>query len=129
MIRINLLPYRAARKKENIRIQVNIFIGSVVILVGLIFLSYSFLNRKIGSQLYAGLIHSLSERGFHSVIGGIALPNEPSVKLHERLGFEKVAHFKEIGWKFDKWIDVGYWQLNLSLAEPMRGPDGVRRLI
>lgn len=47
MIRINLLPYRVARKKENIRIQVNVFIGSVVIVVGLLFLFNTFLNRKI----------------------------------------------------------------------------------
>jgi type IV pilus assembly protein PilN len=47
MIRINLLPYRAARKKENIRIQVNVFVGSVVILIGIIFLYNSHLNGQI----------------------------------------------------------------------------------
>lgn len=47
MIRINLLPYRAARKKENVRIQVNIFIGSLIILAGLIFLLNNYLNGKI----------------------------------------------------------------------------------
>jgi len=40
----------------------------------------------------------------------IALPNEASVRLHEKLGFEKASHFKEVGFKFDQWIDVGYWQ-------------------
>lgn len=44
------------------------------------------------------------------MIGGIALPNAPSVALHEKLGFEKVAHFKEVGFKFGQWLDVGYWQ-------------------
>ena len=44
------------------------------------------------------------------MIGGIALPNKPSVILHERLGFRKVAHFKKVGYKFGKWIDVGYWE-------------------
>jgi phosphinothricin acetyltransferase len=34
--------------------------------------------------------------------------------LHEKLGFEKVAHFKEVGFKFDRWTDVGYWQLKLA---------------
>ena len=47
------------------------------------------------------------------VIGGVALPNAASVALHEKLGFQKVAHFKETGWKFDQWIDVGYWELIL----------------
>ena len=46
-------------------------------------------------------------------MGGIALPNEASVALHEKFGFQKVAHFKEVGQKFEKWIDVGYWQLVL----------------
>ena len=40
----------------------------------------------------------------------IALPNEASVVFHEKMGFQKVAHFKEVGNKFDQWIDVGYWQ-------------------
>ncbi|MCC8363332.1 GNAT family N-acetyltransferase [Lysobacter sp. A6] len=48
-----------------------------------------------------------------TVIGGIALPNDASVALHERLGFEKVAHFKRAGFKQERWIDVGYWQLLL----------------
>lgn len=43
-------------------------------------------------------------------IGGIALSNEACVKLHERMGFSKVAEFKEAGFKFNRWIDVGYWQ-------------------
>ena len=47
----------------------------------------------------------------HSIIGGIALANNASVALHEKFGFEKVAHFKEVGWKFNTWVDVGYWEL------------------
>ena len=47
----------------------------------------------------------------HGVIGGIALPNMPSQKLHESLAFKKVAHFEQVGWKFGKWIDVGDWEL------------------
>ena len=44
---------------------------------------------------------------------GIALPNDASVALHERLGFTKVAHFREIGRKFGRWVDVGYWEVLL----------------
>jgi phosphinothricin acetyltransferase len=51
------------------------------------------------------------------VIGGIALPNEASVALHERMGFEKVAHFREVGLKFGQWIDVGYWQRKLDSGQ------------
>jgi L-amino acid N-acyltransferase YncA len=35
------------------------------------------------------------------------------VALHEKMGFTKVAHFKEVGYKFGRWLDVGFWQLNL----------------
>ena len=46
-----------------------------------------------------------------ALIGGIALPNDASVRLHEKLGFEKVSHLKRVGFKFERWIDVGHWQL------------------
>ena len=59
------------------------------------------------------LLAALREINFHTVIGGIALPNPASIALHERLGFRKVAHFEQVGWKFGRWIDVGYWQLLL----------------
>lgn len=68
-------------------------------------------GKGIGSALYQELFKKLKEKGFHSFIGGISLPNPGSVALHEKFGFKKVAHFKEIGNKFNKWIDVGYWQL------------------
>ena len=70
-------------------------------------------GNKIGSRLYGELVDQLEIAGFHTVIGGIALPNEGSVALHEKLGFKKIAHFKEVGWKFQRWVDVGYWQLIL----------------
>ena len=72
-----------------------------------------YLRRGIGLRLYEALLTELRLRGIHAVIGGIALPNAASIGLHERLGFEKVAHFREVGRKFDRWIDVGYWQLCL----------------
>ena len=71
-------------------------------------------GRGIGSALYRALIGELRQRGVHAVIGGIAQPNPASVALHEKLGFEKVAHFKQVGRKFDRWVDVGYWELLLD---------------
>ena len=67
----------------------------------------------IGSQLYGQLIDRIRNKNYHAVIGGISLPNTASIALHEKFGFEKIAHFKEVGYKFDKWIDVGYWELIL----------------
>ena len=68
-------------------------------------------GQGIGTRLYAGLLDRLVDLGFHSIIAGISLPNEASIKLHERFGFEKAAHFREVGNKFGRWIDVEYWQL------------------
>ncbi len=70
-------------------------------------------GRGLGTQLYTALVADLKKRGLHGVIGGVALPNAASVALHEKLGFQKVAHFREVGWKFKQWIDVGYWELIL----------------
>jgi phosphinothricin acetyltransferase len=78
-----------------------------------VYLHPAFTGRGIGSKLYEALLADLRERGFHTAIGGIALPNPSSIALHERFGFRKVAHFDEVGWNFGGWIDVGYWQLLL----------------
>jgi phosphinothricin acetyltransferase len=71
-------------------------------------------GKGIGSALYKTLLEELRAREIHMAIGGIAQPNPASVALHERLGFEKVAHFKQVGRKFDRWIDMGYWELQLG---------------
>jgi phosphinothricin acetyltransferase len=68
-------------------------------------------EKGIGTLLYGKLLDELSQTQVHAIIAGIALPNEASIKLHERFGFEKVAHFRQIGFKSGRWIDVGYWEL------------------
>ena len=78
-----------------------------------IYLAPEAAGKQIGSKLYAELIKRLRKTEYHAIIAGIALPNDASVALHEKFGFEKVAHFKETGYKFGKWIDVGYWELML----------------
>jgi len=72
------------------------------------------LGRGYGTRLYAALLDELRQRHLHNVIGGISLPNAASVALHEKLGFRKLGEFREVGWKFSRWIDVGYWELLLS---------------
>jgi len=66
-------------------------------------------GKGLGSALYGALLPMLEAGGIHSVIGGIALPNEGSVALHEKFGLRKVAHYDEVGIKFGQWIAVG-WQ-------------------
>ena len=78
-----------------------------------VYLDPQHFRRGFGGALYSALLEDLRERGFHCAIGCIALPNESSVTLHEKLGFEKIGVFGEVGRKFGRWIDVGYWQLIL----------------
>lgn len=87
-----------------------------------IYLEASAGGKGHGSRLYGALLAELRSRPLRTIIGGIALPNEASVGLHEKLGFRKVAHFERVGWKCGRWVDVGYWQL--SLSEDEHPPDG-----
>jgi L-amino acid N-acyltransferase YncA len=61
--------------------------------------------------LFSALLNELRTRKFHSVIGGVALPNPASIALLEKFSLRQVAHFRQVGNKFGQWIDVGYWQL------------------
>lgn len=70
-------------------------------------------GQGFGHRLYVELLERLRAKQLHVAIGGIALPNPASIALHERLGFRKVAHFAEVGYKFGRWLDVGYWQRTL----------------
>ena len=79
-----------------------------------IYLDRSETGHGIGTELYGALLKNAEDASLHTLIGVIALPNDASVALHEKLGFEKAGHFVEVGRKFDRWVDVGYWSLALS---------------
>jgi len=79
-----------------------------------VYLDRAATGRQIGSALYAALIDRLAARGAHVLVGVIALPNDASEALHAKLGFERVGILPEIGHKFDRWVDVAYWSLDLS---------------
>ena len=83
-----------------------------------VYLAPDLAGKGLGTALYQQLLERLSASGYHRVIGGVALPNAASVALHEKLGFEKVAQFREVGFKFGRWIDVGYWEKSLACASP-----------
>lgn len=68
-------------------------------------------QKGIGTQLYEKLFAELRETDFHAIIAGISLPNDASIRFHEKFGFEKVAHFREVGYKLGRWVDVGFWEL------------------
>jgi L-amino acid N-acyltransferase YncA len=79
-----------------------------------IYLKHGVQRRQIGTQLYTELLKKLKDQNYHAIIGGLTLPNEASVRLHERFGFKQVACFKEVGFKFNTWLDVGFWELILD---------------
>lgn len=79
-----------------------------------VYLAPELVGRGLGTSLYSALLVQLAGAGYHLVIAGIALPNTGSIVLHETMGFKNVAQFAEVGFKFDKWLDVGYWEKRIS---------------
>ena len=70
-------------------------------------------GKHIGNQLYASLERNLQETGFVNLLVCIALPNNASLTFHKKHGYEQVAHFKKVGYKFDKWYDIVWMQKRL----------------
>jgi phosphinothricin acetyltransferase len=75
-----------------------------------IYVDESMHRGGIGKSLYPALLDRLRSKSIHAAVGIIALPNPASVALHEKCGFKKAGHLAEAGFKFGRWIDVGYWQ-------------------
>ena len=78
-----------------------------------VYIDQSSQGQGWGTKLSQALFTELQKLDIHLVIGGITLPNNASIALHEKFGMEKVAHFKEVGFKFGEWRDVEYWQMKL----------------
>lgn len=70
-------------------------------------------GNGIGKLLLAPLIDAARKRGLKAIIATIDAENEASIRLHARFGFEQVGHFKRVGFKFDRWLDVVYMELLL----------------
>ena len=79
-----------------------------------VYVREGFGGRGVGSALYERLLGLLQARGIHAVVAVIALPNEPSRRLHEKFGFRDAGRLPEVGLKFGRWIDVGYWILTID---------------
>ncbi|MFM0599294.1 MULTISPECIES: GNAT family N-acetyltransferase [Streptococcus] len=78
-----------------------------------VYVSREVRGKGIGSLLYAALEEELTVRGFKNFLACIALPNPVSLALHEKRGYEQVAHFKKVGYKFDSWHDIVWLQKSL----------------
>ena len=78
------------------------------------YVDHRHVGRGVGSALYAALLPKLQALSLHTALAVVPLPNAGSVALYEKLGFVNVAHLKEVGFKLDRWVDVGYWQRRLD---------------
>jgi L-amino acid N-acyltransferase len=67
-------------------------------------------RRGIGTAILGPLIEIARSRGFHAMVAGIDATNAASLKLHAKFGFERVAHFRQVGWKFERWLDLVFLQ-------------------
>ncbi|MDB5096242.1 MAG: GCN5-related N-acetyltransferase [Cyanobacteria bacterium RYN_339] len=83
-----------------------------------IYLAEAARGQGLAGGLYTALFDLVRTQGYCSVIAGITLPNEASVRLHERFGFEPVGRIPAAGYKHGGWHDVGYWRRALRPAGP-----------
>jgi L-amino acid N-acyltransferase YncA len=67
-------------------------------------------GQGIGSALMRVLIDRGAALGKHVMVAGIDADNDGSIRMHERLGFERTGHLKQVGWKFDRWLDLVFMQ-------------------
>lgn len=79
-----------------------------------IYFDKSAIGKGYGTVLYTKLLSELRDRGYKIALGVLGLPNPASARLHEKLGFVKTGHLKNVGRKFDQWVDTGYWHLDLE---------------
>jgi phosphinothricin acetyltransferase len=90
-----------------------------------VYIAESQRRKNVGRALYTTLFALLREQGIYQAYAGITLPNPASVGLHEAVGFENIAVFRNVGYKLGRWLDVGWWQL--QLIPPVENPRDPRR--
>jgi L-amino acid N-acyltransferase len=81
-----------------------------------IYIHHQHQRQGIGSLLLQELIVRARDLGHHAIIAGIDGEQNGSVALHLKFGFEKVGHLKQVGFKFNRWLDVIYMELRLNVA-------------
>ena len=83
-----------------------------------IYLHPNALGQGLGVLLYGRLLDNLTELGIHRCYGIVALPNEPSIRLHRRLGFSQIGVLNEVGFKFGRYHDTAWLERRLSASLP-----------
>ncbi len=70
-------------------------------------------GKGVGKMLMKPLIEAAKNLDLHAIVAGIDASNEVSLALHKQFGFVEVAHFKEVGYKFNRWLDLIFMELIL----------------
>ncbi len=87
-----------------------------------VYISEDHRSCGFGKNLYIKLFKILKDLGYFNIYAGIALPNEGSIALHESFGFKKVAHYNRVGFKQNKWRDVGWWEYFINNHDDYKNP-------
>lgn len=82
-----------------------------------VYVDKAFHKRGVARRLYTQLFRDLESLGFCLILSGITLPNEPSVKFHEAMGFTPIGTYRRIGFKLGQWHDVGWWELWIASSD------------
>jgi L-amino acid N-acyltransferase len=75
-----------------------------------LYVDSAYRRKGAGTALLASLVTAAQTAGYHAMVAGIDATNEASLALHRKAGFEPVAHFREVGWKFERWLDLVFME-------------------
>lgn len=75
-----------------------------------LYVDSAYRRKGAGTALLDGLVSAAQAAGYHTMVAGIDATNEASLALHRKAGFQPVAHFREVGWKFERWLDLVFMQ-------------------
>src|ERR1700722_6494521 len=79
-----------------------------------LYVDSAYRRKGAGTALLASLVNAAQTAGYHAMVAGIDATNEASLALHQKAGFQPVAHFREVGWKFERWLDLVFLERMLS---------------
>ena len=77
-------------------------------------------GKGIGKLLMPPLIQAARHLNLHTIVAGIDASNDASIRLHQYFGFEEVAHFRQVGFKFDRWLDLKFLQLIIPQTDKLK---------
>lgn len=87
-------------------------------------------RRGLGTELYTALAAICQNLGYYRAFAGITLPNDASIRLHEKVGFRPIGVYQRVGFKLGKWHDVGWWSLDLRPEDDAPSePRAIREII